>query len=79
VSGATEDAGPSPVAQTDLLGAELSESERRILALHEELRALCGEDLAPGVHAGLRGALALVHVVVGDLGLDYTHLDDVGP
>jgi hypothetical protein len=87
VSGATEGPTPSPsvspsVAPSptrDLLGLELTPSERRILALHAELRALCREDLAPNVHAGLRGALALVHVVVSDLGLEYEHLHDVGP
>ena len=39
----------------DLLGSELSPSEQRLLAVYEELKALCDEDLPPNAHAGVRG------------------------
>jgi Family of unknown function (DUF6052) len=62
----------------DLLGQELSASEQRLLALYEELKALCAEDLPPVAHANVRAALALMHNVVNGLALKYEHLSDVG-
>ena len=62
----------------DLLGQELSASEQRLLALYEELKALCAEDLPPLAHANVRAALALMHNVVNGLALKYEHLSDVG-
>jgi hypothetical protein len=62
----------------DLLGSELTEPESRLLAVYEELKSLCGEDLPPNAHANVRAALALMHNVVAGLGLQYEHLSDLG-
>jgi hypothetical protein len=62
----------------DLLGSELTPSEERLLAVYEELKALCDEDLPPLAHANVRAALALMHNVVNGLALRYEHLSDVG-
>jgi hypothetical protein len=62
----------------DLLGSELTEPESRLLAVYEELKSLCGEDLSPNAHANVRAALALMHNVVAGLGLQYEHLSDLG-
>jgi hypothetical protein len=61
----------------DLLGREMSASEERLLAVYEELKALCAEDLPPVAHANVRAALALIHNVVNGLGLEYEHLTDL--
>jgi hypothetical protein len=61
----------------DLLGAELTASEQRLLAVYDELKALCGEDLPPTAHANVRAALALMHNVVNGLALRYEHLSDL--
>ena len=63
---------------SDLLGLPLSESESRLLAVYEELKALCSEDLAPVAHCNVRAALALMHNVVTSLALEYEHLSDLG-
>jgi hypothetical protein len=62
----------------DLLGSELSPTEQRVLAIYEELKSLCAEDLPPNAHAGVRASLALVHNVVTGLALEYEHLTDLG-
>ena len=62
----------------DLLGNELTASEARLLAVHEELKSLCGEDLPPVAASNLRAALALVHQAVNGLALEYEHLSDLG-
>jgi Family of unknown function (DUF6052) len=62
----------------DLLGSELSPNEQRLLAVYEELKALCGEDLSPNAHAGVRASLALMHNVINGLALEYEHLSDLG-
>jgi hypothetical protein len=66
-----------PPAQ-DLLGQELTASEERLLAVYEELKALCGEELPPVAHANVRASLALMHNVVNGLALRYEHLTDLG-
>ena len=63
---------------TDLLGSELTEAEARLLAVYEELKSLCGEDLPPNAHANVRAALALMHNAVIGLALQYEHLSDLG-
>ena len=63
---------------TDLLGSELTEAESRLLAVYEELKSLCGEDLPPNAHANVRAALALMHNVVPGFALQYEHLSDLG-
>ena len=65
-------------AGVDLLGAELTPSEARLLAVYEELKALCAEDLPPVAHANVRSALALMHNAVSSLALCYEHLSDLG-
>jgi Family of unknown function (DUF6052) len=63
----------------DLLGEPLSASEERLLAVYEELKALCTEeDLPPVAQANVRAALALMHNVVNGLALKYEHLSDLG-
>jgi hypothetical protein len=66
----------SPPTQ-DLLGSDLTPAEERLLAVYEELKALCAEDLPPIAAANTRAALALMHNVVNGLGLRYEHLTDV--
>jgi hypothetical protein len=61
----------------DLLGAELTDAEARLLAVYDELKALCAEDLEPIAAANTRAALALMHNVVNGLGLRYEHLSDL--
>ncbi len=56
---------------TDLLGAELTPDEERLLAVYEEMKALCERDLPPNAAANLRAALALMHEVVSGLALRY--------
>jgi hypothetical protein len=63
---------------SDLLGNELSASEERLLAVYEELKALCQEDLPPVAASNVRAALALMHQVVNGLALRYEHLSDLG-
>ncbi|HWD74990.1 MAG TPA: DUF6052 family protein [Solirubrobacteraceae bacterium] len=63
----------------DLLGGQMTPSEERLLAVYEELKALCGdEELPPLAHANIRAALALMHNVVNGLALRYEHLTDLG-
>ncbi len=62
----------------DLLGSELSPEEQRLLAVYDELKALCSEELPPNAHAGVRASLALMHNVVNGLALEYEHLTDFG-
>ena len=63
----------------DLLGATMTASEERVLAVYEELKALCGdEELPPLAHANIRAALALMHNVVNGMALRYEHLSDLG-
>lgn len=61
----------------DLLGGELTADETRLLAVYDELKALCAEDLPPVAHANVRAALALLHNVVNGLALRYEHLTDL--
>ncbi|HTX08977.1 MAG TPA: DUF6052 family protein [Solirubrobacteraceae bacterium] len=62
----------------DLLGNELSPTEQRLLAVYEELKALCGQELPPNAGAGVRASLALMHNVVNGMALEYEHLSDLG-
>jgi hypothetical protein len=68
----------SAEAARDLLGDELSDDERRLLAVYEELKALCRQDLPPCAHANVAAALALLHNAVNGLALSYEHLSDLG-
>ena len=63
----------------DLLGSSLSPAEERLLAVYEQLKALCADDdLPPIAAANVRAALALMHNVVNGLALKYEHLSDRG-
>jgi hypothetical protein len=62
----------------DLLGTPLTDSESRLLAVYEELKALCEQDLPPNAAANVRAALALMHNAVAGLALKYEHLSDLG-
>jgi hypothetical protein len=66
------------MAGVDLLGNELTGPEQRLLAVYEELKALCEEDLPPVAASNVRAALALMHQVVNGLALRYEHLSDMG-
>lgn len=61
----------------DLLGGEMTADEARLLAVYDELKALCAADLPPVAHANVRAALALLHNVVNGLALRYEHLTDL--
>jgi hypothetical protein len=63
---------------TDLLGGELTDDEARLLAVYDELKALCERDLPPNAAANVRAALALMHNAVNGLALRYEHLTDLG-
>ncbi len=57
----------------------MTAAEERLLAVYEELKALCAdESLPPNAAANCRAALALMHNVVGGMGLKYEHLTDLG-
>ena len=63
----------------DLLGREMTPSEERVLAVYDELKALCGdEELPPVAQANVRAALALMHNAVNGMALRYEHLTDLG-
>ena len=66
--------------ELDLLGRPLTAEERKLSDLYEELKGLIAEpgDLPPCALANLRDALASVAVTVGDLGIAYEHLIDLG-
>ncbi|MGH2856619.1 MAG: hypothetical protein ACRDMJ_03955 [Solirubrobacteraceae bacterium] len=61
----------------DLLGTELTADEARLLAVYDELKALCAVELPPVAHANVRAALALMHNAVNGLALRYEHLTDL--
>ena len=67
----------SPPSTRDLLGGEMTAAETRLLAVYDELKALCAEDLPPVAAANTRAALALMHNVVNGLALRYEHLSDL--
>ena len=62
----------------DLLGGEMTADEVRLLAVYDELKALCERDLPPNAAANVRAALALMHNAVNGLALRYEHLTDLG-
>ena len=62
---------------SDLIGNSLTDAEKRLLDVYDELKALCAEDLDPVAAANVRAALALMHNAVCSLGLVYEHLSDL--
>jgi hypothetical protein len=68
-----------PAERADLLGAPLTPSEERLLAVYEELKALAVDpELAPGARANVRAALAVHAQAVNSLALVHEHLADLG-
>lgn len=61
----------------DLLGAPMTSAEERLLAVYEQLKMLCDEDLPPVAHCNARAALAFMHNIVNGLALRYEHLTDL--
>ena len=61
----------------DLLGRQMNVNEQRLLAVYEQLKGLCAEDLPPIAAANVRAALALMHNVVNGLALEYEQLSDL--
>jgi hypothetical protein len=67
---------PDPV---DLLGNPLTETERSILAVHDQLKALVARsDLPPCVSSNARFALAATWQMVTDLALRFDQDADSG-
>ena len=64
---------------TDLLGNELSESERELVAAYEALKKLAArDDLSPSAARNVRKALACMWQATNDLGLQFEQLYEVG-
>jgi hypothetical protein len=67
------------MADTDLLGAQLTASERDILAAYETLKALAArDDLPPCAARNVRKALAAMWQASTDLDLTFEQLYDLG-
>jgi hypothetical protein len=62
----------------DLLGSPLSEAETRLLAVYQELKELCEQDLVPVARCNVQAALALINTAVTSLALEFEHLTDLG-
>jgi hypothetical protein len=63
----------------DLLDKTLTETERAIVSLHDQLKALLARpDLAPCVRSNARFALCATWQMVTDLGLRFEQDDDAG-
>jgi ribosomal protein L29 len=64
---------------TDLLGKELTEQERELLAAYERLKSLAArDDLPPCALSNVRKALASMWQATNDLNLQFEQLYDVG-
>jgi hypothetical protein len=63
----------------DLLDKPLTETERQVLAIHEQLKALVARpDVAPCVASNARFALAATWQIVTDLGLRFDQDEAAG-
>ncbi len=56
-------------AGKDVLGSPLTETEARLLAAYEDLKALLHEDLAPTARASVAEAVTALWQAVNNLGL----------
>lgn len=66
-------------ATVDLLGNDLSPTERRMLTLYLELKELASDPaLAPTSAANIRDALSSMAIAVAGLALEYEQLMDQG-
>jgi hypothetical protein len=64
---------------TDLLGKQLSEQERELLAVYETLKRLAARsDLPPCAASNVRKALMSMWQVTNDLDLQFEQLYDLG-
>jgi hypothetical protein len=64
---------------TDLLGKQLTEQERELLAAYERLKSLAArDDLPPCALSNVRKALASMWQATNDLNLQFEQLYDVG-
>ncbi len=67
------------MADTDLLGAQMTATERDTLAAYEALKALAArDDLAPCVARNVRKALAAMWQATNDLDLQFEQLYELG-
>ena len=62
----------------DLLGNEMSASEERLLAVYEELKALCDRGPAAGRRVERPRRAGARAQAVNGLALEYEHLSDLG-
>jgi hypothetical protein len=63
----------------DLLDKTMTETERAILSVHDQLKALLARpDLPPCVRSNARFALAATWQMVNDLGLRFEQDEDAG-
>jgi hypothetical protein len=70
---------PSKPDPVDLLSNPLTDTERSILAIHDQLKALLARpDLPPCVASNARFALAATWQMVTDLALRFDQDDDAG-
>ena len=69
-----------PQSQTaDLLGTPMTASERQILAVYEQLKALAADaDLAPCAARNVRKALGCMWQATNDLDLQFEQLYELG-
>jgi hypothetical protein len=67
------------MADTDLLGNQMTPAEKDVLAAYEALKALARrEDLPPCAARNVRKALASMWQATNDLDLQFEQLYDVG-
>ena len=67
------------MSETDLLGRDLTEVERRCVELYDQTKDLLGrEDLSPCVRRNLGVSLAALSQIVNDLDIRWEFLYDVG-
>ena len=65
--------------QTDILGRPVTETEKQLAGIYEELKAMAGrEDLPPCAERNVKKALACMWQVMNDLDLVYEQLYDRG-
>lgn len=68
-----------PQTDTDLLGAQLTTSERDLLDIYNDLKKLAAqEDLPPCAARNVRAALSAMWQATNDLGLQFEQLYEVG-
>lgn len=67
------------MADVDLLGRPMTETETEFLQVYRQLKVLAGrEDLPPCAERNVKKALACLWQIVNDLDLEFEQLYDVG-